>query len=131
MRAPLLVVNYIVQNTMKMRKCKGDTQALPSEFDLVVTAPDGSFAGFCVGWFVPQRRIAQIEPLGVHPRFHQRGLGRILLLEILRRFKEHGANSAVVETDVDRTSARRAYESVGFQQVHTIRCKGKWLNQSV
>jgi mycothiol synthase len=101
------------------------------EFDLVVTAPDGSFAGFCVGWFVPERRIAQIEPLGVHPRFHQRGLGRILLLEILRRFKEHGANSAVVETDVDRTSARRAYKSVGFQQVHTIPCKGKWLNQSV
>ena len=34
MRAPLLVVNHIVQNTMKMRKCKGDTQALPFPFSL-------------------------------------------------------------------------------------------------
>ncbi|BCL81427.1 N-acetyltransferase [Ktedonobacteria bacterium brp13] len=101
------------------------------ELDLVVTAPDGSLAGFCVGWFVPERRIAQIEPLGVHPRFHQSGIGRILLLEILRRFKEHGATSAIVETNVERTPARRAYESVGFQQVHTIRGKGKWLNQPV
>jgi ribosomal protein S18 acetylase RimI-like enzyme len=94
--------------------------------DLVVTAPDGSFAGFCLGWFVPERRSAQIEPLGVHPRFHQHGIGRILLLEMLRRFKEHGATSAFVETNVERTPARRAYESVGFQQVHIIRGKGKW-----
>lgn len=102
-----------------------------SELDLVICAPDSSLAGFCVGWFDPSRGIAQIEPLGVHPRFHQLGLGRILLLEILRRFKEHGANSAIVETDGDRTAARHAYESVGFQQIHTIRYKGKWLKQPV
>jgi mycothiol synthase len=101
------------------------------ELDLAVIAPSGSFAGFCVGWFASERYIAQIEPLGIHPRFHQLGLGRILLLEMLRRFKEHGASSAIVETDVHRTPARRAYESVGFQQRHTIRCKGKWLNRSV
>jgi ribosomal protein S18 acetylase RimI-like enzyme len=101
------------------------------ELDLVVCAPDGSLAGFCVGWFEPARNVAQVEPLGVHPRFHQLGLGRVLLLEMLRRFKEHGAESAFVETDLDRTPARRAYESVGFQQVHTIRRKGKWVNQPV
>jgi mycothiol synthase len=91
-----------------------------AELNLVVTAPDGSFAGFCVGWFEPERRIAQIEPLGVHPRFHQNGLGRILLLEMLRRFKEQGAMSAIVQTDVERMPARRAYESVGFRPVRTV-----------
>lgn len=101
------------------------------ELDLVISAPDGSLVGFCVGWFDPSRKIAQIEPIGVHSRFHKLGLGRILLLEILRRFKEHGANSAIVETDVDRTPARRAYESVGFQLVHTIPCRGKWLSYPV
>jgi len=99
------------------------------ELDLVIVASDGSFAGFCVGWFEPERRAAQIEPLGVHPRFHQRGFGRILLLEMLRRFKEHGAESAFVETNIARIPARRAYEAVGFQPVHTIRRKGKWANQ--
>lgn len=101
------------------------------ELDLVVTAPDGALAGFCVGWFEPARRVAQIEPIGVHPRFHQLGLGRVLLLEMLRRFKEQGANSAIIETDVERTPARRAYESVGFQQRHTISHKGKWVKQLV
>jgi mycothiol synthase len=100
------------------------------ELDLVICAPNGSLAGFCVGWFEPSRRLAQIEPIGVHPRFHQHGFGRILLLEILHRFKEHGASGAIVETDLDRAPARRAYETVGFQQTHTISRKGKLLNPS-
>ncbi len=98
------------------------------ELDLVVEAPDGSLAGFCVGWLDSARRVAQIEPLGVHPRFHRLGLGRILLLEMLRRFKAHGAGYALVETNLGRSAARRAYESAGFEQVHTVARKEKWVN---
>jgi ribosomal protein S18 acetylase RimI-like enzyme len=90
------------------------------ELDLVISAPDGSLAGFCVGWFDPARQMAQIEPLGVHPRFHRLGLARVLLIEMLHRFKAHGANSALVETNLERTPARRAYEVVGFRQVNTV-----------
>ena len=96
------------------------------ELDLVVCAPDGALAGFCVGWFDPSRRVAQVEPMGVHPRFQQLGLGRILLLEMLRRFKEHGAERALVETNLDRSAARHAYEAVGFRQTHLIRRREKW-----
>jgi mycothiol synthase len=97
------------------------------ELDLVIGAPDGSLAGFCVGWFAPERQMAQVEPIGVRPNFQQLGLSRVLLLEMLRRFKEQGANSALVETDFDRTPARRAYEAVGFQQINIVRFKGKWM----
>lgn len=100
------------------------------ELDLVIGSPDGALAGFCVGWFEPARRIAQIEPIGVHPRFQQLGLGRILLLEMLHRFKAHGADCAILETNIDRAPARHAYESVGFQQIHTIRRRGKWVDRS-
>lgn len=100
-----------------------------SELDLVISAPDGSLAGFCVGWYAPPRRVAQIEPIGVHPRLQQLGLGRVLLLEMLRRFKAHGANSAMVQTNLDRTPARRAYEAAGFEQTHIIRHKEKWVHQ--
>lgn len=99
------------------------------ELDIVIEAPGGSLAGFCVGWYEPTRRIAQIEPVGVHPRFHKLGFSRALLLEMLRRFKVQGATSALVETNFERTPARRAYESVGFQQTHTVHGKGKWLSQ--
>jgi ribosomal protein S18 acetylase RimI-like enzyme len=98
------------------------------DLDLVVVAPDGALAGFCVGWLEPARRVAQVEPIGVHPRFQQVGLGRALLLEMLRRFKACGADSALVETDVERTPARRAYESAGFRQEHVVRWKRKALD---
>ncbi len=90
------------------------------ELDLVICAPDGSLAGFCVGWFAPSLRVAQIEPIGMHPHFQRLGLGRILLLEMLRRFKELGASSAIIEPFAENVPIQRACESVGFQQVHII-----------
>lgn len=97
------------------------------ELDLVVVAPGGELAGFCLGWFDPKRRIAQVEPTGVHPRYQRLGLNRALLLEMLRRFKASGADHALVETDLDRAAARHSYESVGFQEAHRILAKGKWV----
>lgn len=98
------------------------------ELDLVAVAPDGTLAGFCVGWLDQERQIGQVEPLGVHPRFQSMGLGRALLLESLRRFKAHGAQSVLVETEDNRSPARHTYESVGFSPIHTIFRKGKWIN---
>ncbi len=97
-----------------------------SDLDLVISAPDGSLAGFCVGWYAPSRRVAQIEPCGVHPRFVRLGLGRLLLLEMLRRFQAHGAERAIVETNLERSPARLAYESVGFRQEHIVHRIEKW-----
>ena len=100
------------------------------ELDLVVVAPNNDLAGFCVGWLDQERHIGQIEPMGIYPHFQKLGLSRALLLEILRRFKEHGAAYALVETDLERSTARHAYESAGFRPVHSIRSKGKWVSQA-
>lgn len=90
------------------------------DLDLVAVAPDGTLAGFCVGWHEPARDVAQFEPVGVHPRYQRRGLSRALLTEMLRRFKRRGARVAIVETEFERTAARAAYRAVGFEQAHTI-----------
>ena len=99
------------------------------DLDIIVSAPGAALAGFCVGWYEPTRRVAQLEPMGVHPRFQRLGLARVLLLEMLHRFKACGATTAIVETDLDRTTARRAYESVGFRQTHVIRRHEQWAAQ--
>jgi ribosomal protein S18 acetylase RimI-like enzyme len=95
--------------------------------DLVAVTPDGRFAGFCVGWLSPERRTAQIEPLGVDPEFQGQRLGRALLLEMLGRFRAHGAEYAQVETDSGRSTARRAYEAVGFKVMYRTIRKGQWF----
>jgi ribosomal protein S18 acetylase RimI-like enzyme len=94
--------------------------------DLVAVDAGGRLVGFCVGWLLRHdpanggRAEGQIEPLGVHPDARRRGLGRALLLEGLRRFQEHGAAMARVETDAHRSPARRLYASVGFRAVGAI-----------
>ncbi|HET8911594.1 MAG TPA: GNAT family N-acetyltransferase [Ktedonobacteraceae bacterium] len=98
------------------------------ELDLVICAPDGSFAGSCLGWFEPSRQVAQIEPVSVHPRFQRRGLGRILLLEMLSRFQAHGASSVIIEPSSDTVAIRSACEVVGFRKEHTISRRGKRLS---
>jgi mycothiol synthase len=99
------------------------------ELDIVVVAPDGSLAGFCVGWLNWERHTGQVEPLGVHPSFHHLGIGRALLFEALRRFRAYRAERVLVETENDRNVARSAYESVGFQPIHTIYRKGMWVTE--
>lgn len=98
------------------------------DLDLVISAPDGSLVGFCVGWFDPQRQAAHIEPIGVHPRYRRHGLARTLLLTMLHRFKLYGATSAFIEPFSSNTPIHRTVETVGFQRIHTIRRLGKWAN---
>jgi ribosomal protein S18 acetylase RimI-like enzyme len=94
------------------------------DLDLVVKAPDGRLVAFCIAWLSPTgfegRPAGQIEPLGVHPDFRHRGLGRAVLSEGLRRLQDHGAEAVFVETDDDRDAAYSLYQSSGFQTLQKI-----------
>jgi ribosomal protein S18 acetylase RimI-like enzyme len=89
------------------------------ELDLVIEAPDGELAAFCILWRLRAESgtpiWGQVEPMGVHPRHHRRGLGRALLVEGLRRLQALGIQRVYLETDAFRDAAFALYESVGFQ----------------
>ena len=93
------------------------------DLDLVVAAPDGRLAAFCVCWLDARgpEAIGQIEPLGCHKDFRHLALGRIALAEGLRRLHAHGATKVFVETDNWRSTAKSLYESLGFQVVRDVR----------
>ncbi len=92
------------------------------DLDLVVAAPDGRLAAFCVCWLDRHgpEPIGQIEPLGCHADFRQYALGRVALAEGLRRLQAHGAKKIFVETDNWRNTAFRLYESMGFRVVQDV-----------
>jgi len=93
------------------------------DLDLVVAAPDGRLAAFCIGWL--NRRPAskpsgQIEPLGCHKDFRKYALGRVALSECLRRLQACGMQKIHVETDNYRNTAIALYRSVGFRVIRNI-----------
>jgi mycothiol synthase len=57
-----------------------------------------------------------IAQMGVRPSWRNRGLGRALLREVLRRFQAHGLAKAALEVNVDNDRAVRLYERLGFER---------------
>jgi ribosomal protein S18 acetylase RimI-like enzyme len=103
------------------------------ELDVVVVAPDGRLAAFCIGWIcsTPDGECrGQIEPLGCHADFRSYALGRVALCEALRRLQQYGAERIFVETDNYRNTAFRLYESIGFRVIRDVMVYGKDYNGS-
>ena len=84
------------------------------ELDLVVEAPDGSFAAYCLVWFDERNRFGIFEPVGCHSDYRQRGLTRAVMYEGMRRMRELGATRAFVNSKLGEPAATALYESVGL-----------------
>ena len=82
--------------------------------DIVVTTPDGRIVSFCKLWLDPVNRTGNFEPVGTHPDFQRRGLGRAVVLEGLRRLQAWGMTRAILGTGIKNEPAIRLYEQVGF-----------------
>lgn len=95
-------------------------QGMPTyrpDLDLVIVAPDGSYAAFAQIWLDEANGVGVFEPLGVSARHQRRGLGRAILDEGARRLGELGARIACVQTGIDHMSARGLYEACGFVEL--------------
>jgi ribosomal protein S18 acetylase RimI-like enzyme len=90
------------------------------EQDIVVVAPDGRFAAFCVIWLDPVNRVGLFEPVGVHPEFQRHGLGKALVQDGLRRMQEQCMNSAIVCAVCDNPAAHGLYQSAGFRDLDIL-----------
>ncbi len=84
------------------------------ERDLVVISPDGFGVSACCIWFDEVNRVGLFEPVGTHPDFQRKGLGKALLTEALQRMKSAGLQTAIVSTDSKNASGVALYQAVGF-----------------
>jgi mycothiol synthase len=90
------------------------------QHEIFVNSPEGAVASYCIVWTDTLNKAGHFEPVGTHPNFQRRGLGKILLFESLRRLKSEGMNEASVCTNHDNEAAIRLYESVGFQKAKRL-----------
>lgn len=85
------------------------------EHDLVVVAPDGSYAACCIIWYDAENRVGHLEPVGTHPDFRRRGLARAVVLQGLHKLAALGATWVPMESDAP------LYEAIGFRRVGVSR----------
>ena len=110
--------------------CKGMTEYLikmytEAEFfnddlDLIVEAPDGSFAAFVTVRIDPVSRMAELEPVGTHPDHRGLGLGKAVCAEGIRRVQKYDPSCIVILGAASTEGATKLYDSLGFtkEDVH-------------
>ncbi len=91
------------------------------ELDIVLEAPDGTFASYCICWADRESGIGSYEPVGTRPDWRGRGVGREIIYEGFRRLKAKGMLAARVGTAGFNAPAQALYESCGFQRIGTCR----------
>lgn len=89
-----------------------------SDRDVIAVDPNGDIGAFCIIWLDTVNQVGLFEPVGTHPNFQRKGLGRAVMLDALRRLKTLGMQQTIVSTGDDNLPAIRLYESVGFQTVN-------------
>jgi GNAT superfamily N-acetyltransferase len=89
------------------------------DLDLVVEAPDGSFASYVGLPYDEHNRYAIFEPVCTHPQHLRNGLAQALMWEALRRAQALGALTASTET-ARAAAANRLYESIGFTETYEM-----------
>jgi GNAT superfamily N-acetyltransferase len=108
----------------------GSLQSAPGyrlDLDIVIEAPDGSFAAFALAWFDEANKIGMFEPVGTVPEHQKQGLGRAVMYEGFRRLKDLGATTAYVGAG-PQPEAGALYRSVGFDEDFTDHAWTRVLN---
>ncbi len=106
--------------TIEWRRRTLESPLYIPELDLVVESPTGELAAFCICWFNENLASGQVEPLGVHERYRQLGLGKVALSHGVSRLRSLGAKDIFVETDNYRNEAFSLYQSYGFEVIQDV-----------
>ena len=117
------VVNTVFSHcgmTKKLAMLYTEADFYNDELDLVVEAPDGSFAAFVTVRIDPESRMAELEPVGTHPDHRGLGLGKAVCAEGIRRIQKYNPSCIVILGAASTKGATKLYDSLGFtkEDVH-------------
>ncbi|THJ65472.1 ribosomal-protein-alanine N-acetyltransferase [Arthrobacter echini] len=82
----------------------------------IVVEVDGRIVGYA-GLMVIDT-TADIQTIGVLPRFEGQGMGRAMLTELLGEARRRGAASVMLEVRADNPRAQELYTRYGFRKIH-------------
>ncbi|MGV0110251.1 ribosomal protein S18-alanine N-acetyltransferase [Arthrobacter sp. CP30] len=83
----------------------------------IVAEVDGAAVGYAGVMVIDT--TADIQTIGVLPRFEGQGIGRAMLAELLDESRRRGAETVMLEVRADNPRAQQLYARFGFEQIHT------------
>ena len=99
--------------------------------DLLIIAPDGRLAAYCVGSIKANTHTGQREgftdPVATHPDFQGRGLAKAILLAGMHRLQARGVEIVLLGTSSENKAMLAAAHAVGFHITATT----YWFTQSI
>ena len=90
------------------------------ERELVIQAPDGTFAAFTVIWYDHLNRTGLFEPVGTHKDHRRRGFGRAIMMYGMQKMAAAGMGFATVAHLGHNEAARGLYQACGFKPWHLL-----------
>jgi len=91
-----------------------EASSYSAELDISVYTPEGVAVATCTGWVDVNNKVAEIETVGTHRNYRQRGLARAVMTTCLRRLKEQGYISASISSFNDITHS--FYDSFAYKE---------------
>ena len=83
------------------------------DLDVVIVSGTGEYACYAMMWFVPENRLAYLEPFCTEPKHRRKGLAVAALSELVRKTKPLGATHMT-------GGANEFYFKVGFDPIITL-----------
>ncbi len=83
----------------------------------IVAEVDGETVGYAGVMVIDT--TADIQTIGVLPRFEGQGIGRAMLTELLDEARRRGAETVMLEVRADNPRAQQLYTRFGFARIHT------------
>ena len=71
----------------------------------------GNYVSYSGSWYDPNNKVGYIEPVATDPDFRKKGLGKVAVLECVKRLKTLGAKTVYVESGIP------FYLRIGFKPV--------------
>ncbi len=105
--------------TVERRLAIMDAPDYVPDLDLVVVAPDGGLAAFCICGMeeVDGKFIGYTDPIGAHPAFRGKGFAKAVTIHAMRELVKRGVVELELGTSSENTPMQRLTEALGFELV--------------
>ena len=82
------------------------------KWDLAVISPEGKHVAFCLAWLDLEHHVAELDPIGTHSDYRQKGLAKAVITECFRRLKVSGIRYAYIGSAPEPYASNRLYDSL-------------------